>query len=260
MPNPLTDNYEDYFYGKPGNSSGIDFEDYYLGNGKFLHEHLALVKLMQHDWIELEFGVKGLDGITTKVNISGLDITSEQVLSDVLGHLLGFHDGGVETWIKNNGGEVKQNKEPIDSLNYNFKDFYENGQLNILAAVQRLVYDSQINVTTYDEYKNGNCTTLDVNANDVWAWAASMSHELPNQDEIESLLRYHFDGKPYSTVRWLCYIENEKPQAPWIAKLIEADVWDETMKSLRSNHYDNTMFWMFGSIPELGLQSRKEIT
>ncbi len=257
MRKPLTDIYEDYFYGKPSNSSGINFEDYYLGDGRFLHEHLALTKLMQHGWIELEFGIKGLDGITTKVNISGLDITSEQILSDILGHLLGFHEGGVETWIKNNGGEVKQNREHINSLNYNFKDFYENGHFNILAAVQRLIYDNKIDVTCYDEYEKGDCTTLDVNANDVWAWAASMSHELPNQEEIESLLRYHFDGKAYSTIRWLCYIENEKPQWPWVAKLKEAGVWDETLESLRPNYYDTYMFWSFSSIPELGLQNRQ---
>ena len=259
MNKSLTDNYEDYFFIKPNTPAATEFPDYYLGNGRFLIEEMALAKLMQHDWVELQFGIKSLDGPTTKATISNQDIVNEQALSDALGYLLGFHEGGVESWVINNGGSVKQNRESINSLNYKLDDFYENGNLNILTAVQRLVSDRIIDVSPYDEYENGDCTTLSVNASDVWAWATSMSHELPNQEEIESLLQYHFDGKPYSTIRWLCYIENEKPQAPWVTKLIEAGVWDETMQSLRPNNYDIHMHWMFSPIPELGLPSRKDL-
>ena len=255
MTKPLTNNYEDYFI----INDATKFPDYYLGNGRYLKEEMALAMLMQHGWVELQFGINALDGPTVKATISGLDIPNEQTWSDVLGHLLSFHDDGVESWVVNNGGQVKQNREHLNSLSYDLADFYENDNLNILAAVQRLVFDDVINVSAYDEYENGDCTTLSVNANDVWAWAASMSHELPNESEIESLLHYHFDGKPYSTLRWLCYIENEQPQSPWVPKLIEAGVWDETMKSLRPNGSDRNMFWMFSSIPELGLPSRKDL-
>ena len=80
--------------------------------------------------------------------------------------------------------------------------------------------------------------TLAVNANDIFAWAASESVEIRNEEALESLC--HMMHEPYGVIRWCCIQANTKPQKPIVDDMKSVGAWDDVMEGLQDNWLDGT--------------------
>lgn len=79
---------------------------------------------------------------------------------------------------------------------------------------------------------------LFVHANDVFAWGVSDARTLPHREALSDLLKEHLEYGIHGQHRWLCRLDNEKPQYPVMQAMKAAGAWDEEMEALPDNYYD----------------------
>ncbi len=79
------------------------------------------------------------------------------------------------------------------------------------------------------------CTiVLHVNANDIFAWGASRSVGIGDQDELESLTLHHLENLRWGRIRWCCKKEQLKPQESVAQMMQNEGEWDSAMDRLPS--------------------------
>ena len=80
---------------------------------------------------------------------------------------------------------------------------------------------------------------LFVQAGDVFAWGVAEARNLPGREALSSLLNEYLKYGLSGRDRWLCRLDNEKPQYPVMQAMKAAGAWDEEMEALPDNYYDS---------------------
>jgi hypothetical protein len=80
-------------------------------------------------------------------------------------------------------------------------------------------------------------TSLNVNCNDIFAWACADAEPL-QYDDIETVYRMWRSDPAWGAAKWCAIRRNQKPQPPVIAAMKKAGSWDDMMDRLGENTQD----------------------
>lgn len=80
-------------------------------------------------------------------------------------------------------------------------------------------------------------TSLNVNCNDIFAWACADGEEV-EFDEIQALYDLWHKDRRWGAAKWCAIKRNQKPQPPVIKAMKENGSWDDVMEHLEKNYQD----------------------
>ena len=90
-------------------------------------------------------------------------------------------------------------------------------------------------------------TSLNVNCNDVFAWACADAEEM-EYSEIRALYDLWDKDRDWGAAKWCAIKRNQKPQPPVIASMKKSGSWDAVMEALGSNTQDAEVQATFAAI------------
>ena len=117
---------------------------------------------------------------------------------------------------------------------------YKDNAIEYLAMAGVLIFEEGV------EFGKEDGIEVRVNASDVFAWGQTYEMPLKDVDDLEKLLRMHFEDPKWGHWKWACFKDNKRPQAPVVRDMIADGVWDDDMDALPLNDHDRTCWELLG--------------